>query len=257
MLLEGLKVVEMSTWVAGPGCAGVMADWGADVIKVEAPGGDAIRAFFPDTTDMPGNPIFTNENRGKKGVLLDVTKPEGRKALVAILKNADVFITNVRPGSMKRLGLDYASLKGELPKLIYCAITGYGLVGPLLQRRSGQTVGTTDERDVLVHGQICPTTRAGGHVANVFTRHPVDAAGVGQHQPDHRFQQCRLAGSIATHDRGDPAPRGFHCDVVEGKHVTAFDRELLHAHAATLDRLSPGARLRRKRSTAPVNTIAA
>lgn len=130
MLLEGLKVVEMSTWVAGPGCAGVMADWGADVIKVEAPGGDAIRAFFPDTTDMPGNPIFTNENRGKKGVLLDVTKPEGRKALVAILKNADVFITNVRPGSMKRLGLDYASLKGELPKLIYCAITGYGLVGP-------------------------------------------------------------------------------------------------------------------------------
>ena len=130
MLLEGLKVVEMSTWIAGPGCAGVMADWGADVVKVEAPGGDAIRAFYPDTAESPGNPIFTNENRGKKGVLLDVTKPDGRNALIAVLRNADIFITNVRPGSMKRLRLDYESLKGELPKLIYCAITGYGLVGP-------------------------------------------------------------------------------------------------------------------------------
>jgi crotonobetainyl-CoA:carnitine CoA-transferase CaiB-like acyl-CoA transferase len=130
MLLEGLKVVEMSTWIAGPGCAGVMADWGADVIKVEAPGGDAIRSFYPDTAESPGNPIFTNENRGKKGVLLDVTKPAGRDALIAILRKADVFITNVRPGSMKRLKLDYESLKGELPTMIYCAITGYGLEGP-------------------------------------------------------------------------------------------------------------------------------
>ncbi len=129
MLLEGLKVVEMSTWIAGPGCAGVMADWGADVIKVESPGGDAIRSFYPDTAESPGNPIFTNENRGKKGVLLDIQKPEGRAALIAILKSADVFITNVRPGSLKKLKLDYESLKGELPRLIYTAVTGYGLVG--------------------------------------------------------------------------------------------------------------------------------
>ncbi|WP_240606421.1 CaiB/BaiF CoA transferase family protein [Phenylobacterium kunshanense] len=130
MLLEGLKVVEMATWVAGPSAAAVLADWGADVIKVESPLGDATRVYFPDTPENPGNPIFTNENRGKKGVVLDISRPEGRHALKALLRDADIFVTNVRPGSMKRLGLDYDSLKVEFPKLIYSAVTGYGLVGP-------------------------------------------------------------------------------------------------------------------------------
>jgi crotonobetainyl-CoA:carnitine CoA-transferase CaiB-like acyl-CoA transferase len=130
MLLQGLKVVEMATWVAGPSAAAVLADWGADVIKVESPGGDATRIYYPDTSEAPGNPIFTNENRGKKGVVLDIAKPEAREALKTLLRQADIFITNVRPGSMKRLGLDYDSLKAEMPKLIYSAVTGYGLVGP-------------------------------------------------------------------------------------------------------------------------------
>ncbi len=130
MLLEGLKVVEMATWVAGPGCVGVMADWGAEVIKVESPDGDATRAFYPDTADSPGNPIFAMENRGKKGVVLDIARPEARRALIALLRDADVFVTNVRPGSLQRLGLDYESLKGELPRLIYAMVTGYGLQGP-------------------------------------------------------------------------------------------------------------------------------
>ena len=81
MLLQGLKVVEMATWVAGPSSAAVLADWGAEVIKVESPIGDATRAFQPDTEASPGNPIFTNENRGKKGVMLDISRPQGRKAL--------------------------------------------------------------------------------------------------------------------------------------------------------------------------------
>jgi crotonobetainyl-CoA:carnitine CoA-transferase CaiB-like acyl-CoA transferase len=131
MLLQGLKVVEWSTWVAGPGCAAVMADWGADVIKVESAAGDATRAFFPDTAESPGNPVFTMENRGKRGVVLDTSRPEGRAALVALLKQADVFVTNVRPGSLKRAGLDYDSLKDELPHLIYANVTGYGLTGEM------------------------------------------------------------------------------------------------------------------------------
>jgi crotonobetainyl-CoA:carnitine CoA-transferase CaiB-like acyl-CoA transferase len=130
MLLQGLKVVEMATWVAGPGCAGIMADWGAQVIKVESPEGDATRGFYPDTAESPGNPIFALENRGKQGVVLDISKPEGRAALITLLRTADVFITNVRPGSLKRLGLDYESLKHEAPRLIYAAVTGYGLEGP-------------------------------------------------------------------------------------------------------------------------------
>ena len=129
MLLEGLKVVEMSTWVAGPSAAAVMADWGADVVKVESPIGDATRVYYPDTPQAP-NPIFTNENRGKKGVKLDISRPEGRQALKALLRQADIFVTNVRPGSMKRMGLDYESLKAEMPTMIYAAVTGYGLIGP-------------------------------------------------------------------------------------------------------------------------------
>lgn len=130
MLLQGLKVVEMATWVAGPSAAAVLADWGAEVIKVESPVGDATRIYYPDTAEAPGNPIFTNENRGKKGVVLDIARPAGREALKTLLRQADIFITNVRPGSMKRLGLDYDSLKAEAPRLIYGAVTGYGLVGP-------------------------------------------------------------------------------------------------------------------------------
>jgi len=142
MLLAGLKVVEMSTWIAAPGCAMIMAEWGADVIKVEAPGeGDAIRRFYPDTPQSPGNPIFSMENRGKRGVALDVYSPEGRAALVAILKGADVFITNLRPGALKRTQLDYDSLTGELPQLVYACVTGFGLQGPEADRPAFDLTG--------------------------------------------------------------------------------------------------------------------
>jgi crotonobetainyl-CoA:carnitine CoA-transferase CaiB-like acyl-CoA transferase len=130
MLLQGLKVVEMATWVAGPGCAMIMAEWGADVIKVESPAGDAIRAFFPDTEEAPLNPVFSMENRGKRCIVLDIAKPAGRAALVDLLRTADVFITNLRPGALTRSRLDYASLADAAPRLVYASVTGYGLEGP-------------------------------------------------------------------------------------------------------------------------------
>lgn len=129
MLLQGLKVVEMSTWIAAPGCAMIMAEWGADVIKIEGPEGDAIRRFYPDTPESPGNPIFSMENRGKRGVALDVYNREGREALIEILRGADVFITNLRPGALLRTRLDYETLSRELPHLIYACVTGFGLEG--------------------------------------------------------------------------------------------------------------------------------
>lgn len=131
MLLAGLKVLEWATWVAGPGCAGVMADWGADVVKVESAAGDATRAFYPDTPESPGNPVFTMENRGKRGIVLDTSRPEGRAALRRLMADADVFVTNVRPGSLKKAGLDYDSVKAEFPKLVYANVTGYGLTGEM------------------------------------------------------------------------------------------------------------------------------
>lgn len=129
MLLEGLKVVELATWVAGPGCAAAMAEWGADVIKVESAAGDPTRTFFPDTPESPGNPVFSLENRGKRGVVLNTSKADGRAALLAILADADVFVTNLRPGALKRARLDYESLRTDLPRLIYASVSGYGLEG--------------------------------------------------------------------------------------------------------------------------------
>jgi crotonobetainyl-CoA:carnitine CoA-transferase CaiB-like acyl-CoA transferase len=128
-VLEGLKIVEFATYVAAPSAAAVMSDWGAEVIKVESGRGDPTRRTFARLTHLDGNPVFEFENHGKRGVVLDIAKPAGREALLRILQNADVFLTNVRPGALKRAGLDYNSLKQALPSLIYVSVTGYGLEG--------------------------------------------------------------------------------------------------------------------------------
>ena len=131
MLLKGLKVVDFSSYIAGPGAAGILADWGADVIKVERPEGDNMRHVFADLkTDLGSNPTFEMDNRGKRAVVLDITKPEGRDALTKMAAAADVFLTNVRPLSLKKYGLDDATLRAANPRLVYAVITGYGLEGP-------------------------------------------------------------------------------------------------------------------------------
>ena len=129
-MLEGLKVVEFATYVAGPSAAAVMSDWGAEVVKVESRAGDPNRQTFAGSPHLTGNPVFEFENRGKRGVVLDIGKPAGREALLRILEDADVFLTNVRPAALKRARLDYDSLKAALPRLIYVSVTGYGLEGP-------------------------------------------------------------------------------------------------------------------------------
>ncbi|HEY2658716.1 MAG TPA: CaiB/BaiF CoA-transferase family protein [Caulobacteraceae bacterium] len=130
-VLEGLKVVELATYIAGPATAGVMADWGADVIKIESPAGDPHRRFFDNLTDgSHGNPVFDMDNRGKRSIVLDISKPEGREAALRLAGQADVFITNVRPAALKRTGLDWEAMHGRYPQLIYASITGYGLQGP-------------------------------------------------------------------------------------------------------------------------------
>jgi crotonobetainyl-CoA:carnitine CoA-transferase CaiB-like acyl-CoA transferase len=128
-MLEGIKIVELATWVAGPSAAAVMADWGANVIKVEGSGGDPVRGLFAEVPEIAGNPVFEFENRGKRSIVLNVSKPEGRAALLRLLADADIFVTNLRPGSLKRARLDFDSIHGELPRLIYCSVSGYGLEG--------------------------------------------------------------------------------------------------------------------------------
>ena len=131
MLLQGLKVVDFSAYIAGPGAAGILADWGADVVKVERPGGDAMRHVFADlATQIGANPTFEMDNRGKRGMVLDITKTAGRDALARLAETADVFLTNTRPVSLRKYGLDDATLRAANPRLVYCVITGYGLEGP-------------------------------------------------------------------------------------------------------------------------------
>ena len=130
-MLEGLKIVEYATYVAAPGAAGIMTDWGADVIKVEPPHGDPIRLFFSSLgVESELNPIFEMDNRGKRGIVLDTTKPEGRDALLKLIDGADIFLTNVRPGGLKRAGLDPDTVLQRNARLIYATLTGYGLEGP-------------------------------------------------------------------------------------------------------------------------------
>ena len=134
-MLEGLKVVELATYIAAPGAGGVLAEWGADVIKVESLDGDPIRAFHENiATELEGNPVFDMDNRGKRAVALDIRKPEGREALLRLVREADIFLTNTRPGALKRARLDWDTLHAENPKLIYGSVTGYGLEGPDVDR---------------------------------------------------------------------------------------------------------------------------
>ena len=130
--MAGVKVVEMGVWVAGPAAGGVLADWGADVVKIEPPGiGDPARTFSRMLgADLPFNPIFENDNRSKRSITLDLSKPEARKIALELIAEADVFLTNVRLAALARLGLDHKSLLERHPRLVYGAITGYGFVGP-------------------------------------------------------------------------------------------------------------------------------
>ena len=131
MLLKGLKVVEFASYIAAPGAAGILADWGAEVIKVERPEGDPMRHVFADNAaTIVGNPTFALDNRGKRAVVLDISKPAGRDALARLAAEADVFLTNVRPAALKRARLDEATLRAANPRLVYAMVTGYGLDGP-------------------------------------------------------------------------------------------------------------------------------
>jgi len=134
--LEGIKVVEMGVWVAGPAAGGILADWGADVVKIEPPGlGDPARMFkYMLGGDLPFNPVFENDNRSKRSVIADLRKPEGLEIALDLIREADVFVTNVRPAGLARLGLSAEELCARFPRLIYGLITGYGEEGPEADR---------------------------------------------------------------------------------------------------------------------------
>ena len=133
--LAGVRVVELGLWLAAPACATVLADWGADVVKIEPLAGDPFRGLaWAYGGHM--NPPFELDNRGKRSVAVDLRTEGGQEVLWTLLDDADVFVTNYRPGGLERIGLDWPTVHARQPRLIYGSITGYGLDGPERDRAS-------------------------------------------------------------------------------------------------------------------------
>ncbi len=130
--LEGIKVVELGLWVAGPSAAAMLSDWGAEVIKIEPPQGDPFRGLFASVLGSPisVNPPFEVDNRGKRSVALNLETEEARQIAGRLIEQADVFVTNFRPRVLDQFGLSYKELNRRYPRLVYCQVTGYGPDGP-------------------------------------------------------------------------------------------------------------------------------
>src|SRR3984957_4952854 len=126
--LHGLRVLDFSTTIAGPHCTRMLADVGAEVTKIESADGETMRIRPPVRSGCSS--VFGQLNAGKKSVVLDLKSPEAIEVVRRLVKDADILVENFRPGVMRRLKLDYASLQPLNPKLVYCSISGYGQTGP-------------------------------------------------------------------------------------------------------------------------------
>ena len=138
-ILDHITVIECATFVTGPYATALLADLGARVIKIEsAPDGDPYRYFAPD-------PVFSfnfaHLNRNKESLVLDLKAPEGKAICLDLLKKADVFVENFRPGTADRLGIGYDALRKVNPKLVYCSISAFGQTGPYAEKPGFDTLG--------------------------------------------------------------------------------------------------------------------
>jgi crotonobetainyl-CoA:carnitine CoA-transferase CaiB-like acyl-CoA transferase len=134
--LKGIRVFDLTRVLAGPTCTQMLADLGADVVKIEKPGaGDDTRGFAPPT--MPGtgeSAYFIGVNRNKRSVTLDIAKPEGQAIALRLIAQSDILVENFKVGALAKYGLGYEQLKERFPGLIYCSITGFGQTGPYAPR---------------------------------------------------------------------------------------------------------------------------
>lgn len=163
--LEGIKVVEMGVWVAGPSCAAILGDWGAQVTKIEPPEGDPFRGIFAGLLNLPANPPFELDNRGKRSIALDLDKEDARNIARDLIDSADVFVSNMRPRVLTKYGLDYDTVARTNARLVYCQVTGYGPDGPDADR-AAYDIGAFWSRSgivasLTVEGKEPPQQRGG------------------------------------------------------------------------------------------------
>lgn len=179
--MEGIKVVEVGMWVAGPAAAAILGDWGAEVIKIEPPDGDPFRgllsAFGGDIS-----PPFELDNRNKRSVALNLSTDEGRAIAAQLVDEADVFVTNARPIALERAGLDYETVSARNPRLVYAQVNGYGMEGEE-RDRAAYDVGAFWSRagvaaSLVTSGGDLPYQRGGmgDHMAGMAAAGAVSAA---------------------------------------------------------------------------------
>ena len=167
--LKGLKVIDVSHIMAGPACSMLLADMGADVIKVERiPDGDDSRRMVPPTI-VDQSAAFLIMNRNKRGIALDLRSPAGRNVLSRLLKNADVLIENFRRGAMEQMGFGYDTVHVLNPRLIYCSISGFGRTGPYADRGGFDLVaqGMSGLMSITGEGPGHPPVKVGAPVTDI------------------------------------------------------------------------------------------
>lgn len=183
--LEGVRIIDMTTFVAAPAASRLLGEWGADCIKIESPGGDPARtqtALFNMPFDDDENLGYDVGNMNKRFMSIDLKNPEGMKILERLLEGADVLVTNFRAQALSRMGLDYESLKERFPRLIYAHCLGYGMAGP--------------EKDTPGFDVTCYNGRGGvvGTTANRGSAPMVPASGFG----DLQVSSCLASGICAA-----------------------------------------------------------
>jgi len=182
--MDGIKVVEMGVWVAGPSCAAMLADWGADVIKIEPPAGDPFRGLFANAlgAPVPINPPFEIDNRGKRSVCLNMEHERGLAIAQRLIDACDVFVSNMRPRVLEQFGIGYEQVRQRNPRIIYCQVTGQGPDSPDANRAAYDIGGFWSRAGVgmslTVDGQPIPQQRGGmgDHMTGVSGAAAVSAA---------------------------------------------------------------------------------
>ena len=186
--LDGVKVLELSTFVAAPSCARLLSDMGATVIKVENPDGDAWRktgiSYIPSRFSDDENPVFDIYNAGKRHIALNLKTAEGMEVFHKLLSQSDVFITNTRIQPLKRLGISYDDIKDRYPNLIYASVLGYGEKGPDAAKPAFDTTAFWSRsgflRDLAVEGEhytpVVPPSSVGDTLTGMFLMGEICAA---------------------------------------------------------------------------------
>lgn len=167
--LAGLKVIDLSHIMAGPTCSMLLADMGADVVKVEKiPGGDDARRMVPPAV-REESAAFLIMNRNKRGIALNLKSEEGRGVLMRLLQSADVLIENYRGGTMEKMGFGYEALRARNPKLVYCSISGFGRTGPYADRGGFDLVAQGMSGLMSITGERAggPPMKAGAPVTDI------------------------------------------------------------------------------------------